>query len=292
MTDGAAHDEATNDADPAAAYGDLYDEILRKEFGDGGVPQRPPAPAEDRPAIVAEVDAGDEVDPEAEPGEEEPEPIGAAHQRRVRYGGAAVIALGGAACAVVGGLLGGLGAGTTVNPASVHSMVDGKPAAGADLPSGFPALVTTPLGHTGLVGDRVPLTVVPTPLATVGGGPVGSGPSAPVVVAAEPTTTTTAPPSSTTTTTAPPSSTTTTTAPPSGTPGLPAPASGLGGIVATVGGTVTQLTSGLLGLPTSGGTAPGTASTCSGGSVVSGATSMIGSLPVVGGTTSPSPCNR
>ncbi|MHB1962162.1 MAG: hypothetical protein ACYCVC_07505 [Acidimicrobiales bacterium] len=292
MTDGGAHDEAA----ATAAHGDLYDEILRKEFGDGGVPRRPPVPADERPAIAAEVD-GDEVGAEEQPdeeqpGEKEPEPIGAARRRRVRYGGAAVIALGGAACAVVGGLLGGLGAGTTVTPAAVHSMVDGKPAPGADLPNGLPALAPTPLGRFSLVGDRLPLTIVPTRRPTVGAAPLGSGAAAPSLTEAGPTTTTTPGPS--TTTTAPPS--TTTTAPPSspGTPGVPAPVSGSGGIVATVGGTVqhvvTQLTSGLPGLPTSGAStsaapASGTTGTCSGGSVESGATSAIGSLPVAGSVT-------
>ena len=295
------------------SYGDLYDEILRQEFGEAGSFGGAARSRSQGSALVdkamearTEVVAGEvpaEVRAEVE-GEEESEVVPmAAARRRMRYGGAAAIALGGAACAAIGGLLGGLGAGTTVIPAAVHSMAGGRSNPGANLPSGLPALATTPLDHTSLVGDRLPLLAAPLGPGAVGGpaaGPVAGGPFTTTTTTSTTTTTTTAPSNP-----APPPASTSTPGPSSpGTPNLPAPVSGLDGVLATVGNTVhhvvSQLTSGL---STSSGqstdasstTAPSASSCTSGSHPVSGAQSSVGSLPVgsvTGGSTSSGSCTR
>ncbi|HEX3946132.1 MAG TPA: hypothetical protein VHW47_00425, partial [Acidimicrobiales bacterium] len=86
-------------------------------------------------------------------------------RRLNRYSGAAVIAVGGAACTAAGALFGGLGAGTAVAPAAVQSLLTSDtpslpagslpdlPGALPPLPGGLPSFPSAPGGGGRLVAN-------------------------------------------------------------------------------------------------------------------------------------------
>jgi hypothetical protein len=212
----------------------LFDETLRTELGDAGVQGG------------AEEDGGPG-------GQRGVVPVDRPRRRHVRLRGAAVIGIGGAACAVLGGLLGGLGASTTVKPAAVHAVVTGKPATQA-LGAAFNGLPVLPslLDRPSLVDDRLPLATFSTAVGPVAPEALATTPRAPLV---------TTPPTSP----LPPSP-----AAPGSASGIPAhpepsapaspppplPVGGLIGIVVTAGNTVHSVVSEVTaGLPSSPGSA-------------------------------------
>lgn len=245
----------------------LFDETLRAELGDSGV------------RGGAEEDGGPG-------GRREVVPLDRPRRQHVHFGAAAVVGIGGAACAVFGGLLGGLGAGTTVKPAAVHAVVTGKPGT-QDLGAAFNGLPVLPslLDHLSLVDDRLPLATFSPAVGPAATEALAPTPRAPVV----PTPTTLPPPSSP----AAPGPVSGIPAHPEpsapASPPLPLPVGGLIGIVVTAGNTVHDVVSQVTaGLPSSPGSAmvvgPGSR-TCAPQSLMPGAGASTGSPSAVGTTT-------